>query len=208
MKRARGFTLIELLVVIAIIAILAAILFPVFAKAREKARQSSCQSNLKQISLGTLQYIQDYDERIFHTSCAHMQAIDTEPRNASVWYRVLQPYCKSQQMFVCPSHTAKDSAYYGCSPAWDERPTVATVTRRFDLSYGANHNLGGSAMATWTAPAETLLHFDSTQVLAYDAATDRLTNAARHNDAMNCAYTDGHAKILKKEAATTVRWLP
>ncbi|MGE5532204.1 MAG: prepilin-type N-terminal cleavage/methylation domain-containing protein, partial [Bacteroidota bacterium] len=56
----RGFTLIELLVVIAIIAILAAILFPVFAKAREKARQSSCLSNIKQISLGMLQYAQDY----------------------------------------------------------------------------------------------------------------------------------------------------
>ena len=58
----RGFTLIELLVVIAIIAILAAILFPVFAKAREKARQSSCQSNIKQITLGVLQYSSDYDE--------------------------------------------------------------------------------------------------------------------------------------------------
>ncbi len=60
----RGFTLIELLVVIAIIAILAAILFPVFAKAREKARQSSCLSNMKQIVLGTMQYAQDYDERL------------------------------------------------------------------------------------------------------------------------------------------------
>ena len=60
----RAFTLIELLVVIAIIAILAAILFPVFAKAREKARQSSCLSNTKQLALGMLQYTQDYDERL------------------------------------------------------------------------------------------------------------------------------------------------
>ena len=59
----KGFTLIELLVVIAIIAILAAILFPVFAKAREKARQASCQSNLKQIGLAFVQYTQDYDEK-------------------------------------------------------------------------------------------------------------------------------------------------
>ncbi|MCD6351947.1 MAG: prepilin-type N-terminal cleavage/methylation domain-containing protein, partial [Armatimonadetes bacterium] len=60
----RGFTLIELLVVIGIIAILAAILFPVFARAREKARQASCLSNLKQLALGFLMYIQDYDERL------------------------------------------------------------------------------------------------------------------------------------------------
>src|SRR5512137_1152715 len=63
MPKRRAFTLIELLVVIAIIAILAAILFPVFAKAREKARQSSCQSNLKQIGLAFMQYAQDYDEQ-------------------------------------------------------------------------------------------------------------------------------------------------
>src|SRR5579872_3382588 len=63
-QRRDGFTLIELLVVIAIIAILAAILFPVFAQAREKARSATCQSNQKQITLGVLQYIQDYDERM------------------------------------------------------------------------------------------------------------------------------------------------
>ena len=92
----KGFTLIELLVVIAIIAILAAILFPVFAKAREKARQSSCLSNVKQISLGILQYCQDYDEGF--------PGIYMGP--AGGYYgmtQYLDPYTKSSQIHNCPS---------------------------------------------------------------------------------------------------------
>jgi prepilin-type N-terminal cleavage/methylation domain-containing protein/prepilin-type processing-associated H-X9-DG protein len=88
----RGFTLIELLVVIAIIAILAAILFPVFARARENARRASCQSNLKQIGLGVMQYIQDYDERMPYAS-----------NGAGYWMDTIQPYIKSYQILKCPS---------------------------------------------------------------------------------------------------------
>ncbi|MCD6352263.1 MAG: DUF1559 domain-containing protein, partial [Armatimonadetes bacterium] len=88
----RGFTLIELLVVIAIIAILAAILFPVFAKAREKARQASCMSNLKQIALGLLMYVQDYDGRFM---CIR--------QGPGGWNKNVQPYVKNWQVFVCPS---------------------------------------------------------------------------------------------------------
>ena len=94
-----GFTLIELLVVIAIIAILAAILFPVFARARENARRSSCQSNLKQIGLGIMQYAQDYDERMV------MGASAITPGNDVIWIELLQPYVKSYQVFQCPSNT-------------------------------------------------------------------------------------------------------
>ncbi len=117
----RAFTLIELLVVIAIIAILAAILFPVFGRARENARRSSCQSNLKQIGLGIMQYAQDYDE--------------TYPRGNGTgengtwyqqnWTRDVQPYLKSTQVMRCPSDPA---------PAFNPRMTWAGP----QLSYVSN----------------------------------------------------------------------
>ena len=100
-KASRGFTLIELLVVIAIIAILAAILFPVFAKAREKARQTSCLSNVKQIVLAALQYAQDYDERL----PMHVVASNASP-TWLYWPRAVFPYIKNEQVFECPSDSA------------------------------------------------------------------------------------------------------
>ena len=99
MKRNKGFTLIELLVVIAIIAILAAILFPVFAKAREKARQASCQSNEKQIGLAILQYVQDNDETY---------PVMFTPGNGAgyvSWTEPVYPYVKSVQVYKCPDQT-------------------------------------------------------------------------------------------------------
>jgi len=112
MKNTRqfAFTLIELLVVIAIIAILAAILFPVFARARENARRSSCQSNLKQIGIGVMQYTQDYDEKYL-----------PRENGAGQWRALMQPYVKSTQLFKCPSNTSETtsngiSANYGINP--------------------------------------------------------------------------------------------
>lgn len=102
----KGFTLIELLVVIAIIAILAAILFPVFGRARENARRSSCQSNLKQIGLGILQYTQDYDEK--YPGCfINEPKFGTDALANRVSYaQMIYPYVKSSQIFVCPSDSA------------------------------------------------------------------------------------------------------
>jgi prepilin-type N-terminal cleavage/methylation domain-containing protein len=94
MKTTRGFTLIELLVVIAIIAILAAILFPVFAKAREKARQTACLSNGRQIGTAYMMYAQDYDEMLL-PACVGTGG----PR----WFNLVQPYMKSDRVLVCPS---------------------------------------------------------------------------------------------------------
>ena len=104
-RKKTGFTLIELLVVIAIIAILAAILFPVFARARENARRSSCQSNLKQMGLGMLQYSQDYDEQ----TVPFYLGASVSDVNSVVWYHLVQPYVKSTQIFNCPSVSNKQA---------------------------------------------------------------------------------------------------
>jgi len=118
--RRRGFTLIELLVVIAIIAILAAILFPVFAKAREKARQSSCSSNLKQIALGFRQYIQDYDEK-------GPLADDWNQNPGTNWPSGIAPYLKNTQIFQCPS----DNGW----PSWVETGNGAICSYAVNCYY-------------------------------------------------------------------------
>jgi len=105
MKEFKGFTLIELLVVIAIIAILAAILFPVFAQAREKARQSTCLSNMKQIGLAITMYIEDYDQTY---PTAYRYKNGASSANGYIhWSGATQPYIKNWKIFVCPSHPAK-----------------------------------------------------------------------------------------------------
>ena len=108
--RKSAFTLIELLVVIAIIAILAAILFPVFAQAREKARQTSCLSNQKQLGTALMMYVQDYDETYPQAYYYKNNTATTNGGSAGgyvTWTVMLQPYVKSVQMFVCPSDPSK-----------------------------------------------------------------------------------------------------
>jgi prepilin-type N-terminal cleavage/methylation domain-containing protein len=117
----RGFTLIELLVVIAIIAILAAILFPVFAKAREKARMTSCLSNMKQCALATLMYIQDYDEtfpRVPNVGETYLVPNQPEAKQGWLyWAQMAKPYIKSEKILACPS----DSGLPNLAP-WPSSP--------------------------------------------------------------------------------------
>jgi prepilin-type N-terminal cleavage/methylation domain-containing protein/prepilin-type processing-associated H-X9-DG protein len=143
MRRPRfGFTLIELLVVIAIIAILAAILFPVFAQAREKARQASCLSNMKQIGLGMTMYVQDYDETFPHSPW-NGQAVGTadndygkpDYKTRFAWYWQLYPYIKSRRVWVCPSDPNPKHPLAG----YDAKPDIWGVPT--PNSYGVNMHL-------------------------------------------------------------------
>lgn len=120
-KRKNAFTLIELLVVVAIISILAGILFPVFARAREQARKASCQSNLKQIGLAVMMYVQDYDERY---PMARLYS-------TGYFYDILFPYIKNKQVWVCPSageiQNDSGSRRYSGGYGWNICGTGASV---------------------------------------------------------------------------------
>ncbi len=202
MKR-RAFTLIELLVVIAIIAILAAILFPVFAKAREKARQNSCLSNQKQIGIGMLQYAQDYDERypiywrnVLQTDTS-APGLTYRTSNGSItgnymsWMDFIAPYCKNNQLFKCPSASEREAG--GLGP-----------------SYGYNrnvHNSGGTpnSLGQIVRPAECLLTLDYCTVYSVYANlgeyitfsnSTAVKSVQPHNDGTNVSFADGHSKWL------------
>jgi len=110
--RPSAFTLIELLVVIAIIAILAAILFPVFARARDKARQTSCASNMKQWSLALLQYVQDFDETVPVSGNPNGTFPDGTPVSSVQWYKVIVPYAKNTDIYQCASDPNEDVAWH------------------------------------------------------------------------------------------------
>ena len=159
--RRRGFTLIELLVVIAIIAILAAILFPVFSQAREKARQASCLSNEKQIALGILMYMEDYDE----TFPVNNYWNSTNTINTP-WVQTIYPYVGNGEIFACPD----DDVTMDADAIITGSPDLAYLTQDGvffgpdgqlqPISYDFNDNVSGLTESALTHPADDFLMWD------------------------------------------------
>lgn len=184
-----GFTLIELLVVIAIIAILAAILFPVFAKAREKARQSSCLSNCKQIGIALLAYAQDYDER-FPWHCRFMPG--TPDGGGNDWQGQIAPYCKNTQLFRCPSFTGAGNNGYCAGYAYNLHQPV-----------GPQLGCDLASLGDFPYPSGTLIIGDSDGTKWFgslNTPANTIQHAAipgRHNEGGNFCFVDGHCKWVK-----------
>jgi prepilin-type N-terminal cleavage/methylation domain-containing protein/prepilin-type processing-associated H-X9-DG protein len=220
MRGRSGFTLIELLVVIAIIAILAAILFPVFARAREKARQASCLSNLKQLGLGVLMYAQDYDESwpMAYSLAEGVPAGTSWP--LKTWFMDIQPYVKNWQLLKCPSTASLRTGGYVSAGNTSRRPEVyADYTANNTLlvpSRGAVTN----AMALVTVPAEIFMLHDTAfdarwcgrpavwpgvaancySIPSVDLTPWSLPNYDRHSSGFQATFADGHSKHMKTDA--------
>ena len=197
-EKHKGFTLIELLVVIAIIAILAAILFPVFAQARERARQASCGSNTRQIGMGILMYVQDYDETLAPTAIASANG------DGVLWPDLIAIYLKNKQIQICPSDAKAKNNSFGLNeivfPDLTDPSTIQTAITK---------------LAAFQTPAETVMlgelgtedDFKTDRPDGYKlVAPDYPINddadarpAARHFQRNNLSLMDGHQKSYRLE---------
>ena len=223
-KARSAFTLIELLVVIAIIAILAAILFPVFARARENARRSSCQSNMKQINLGFLQYTQDYDEKWPSGTQSSIQGVG--------WAGATQPYLKSTQILKCPSDSTGDPVAPLVTISYLYNYTIPQLSPSIAALNGPTKTVLLAEVKGFSAAAGNSLETGGTtfsptgngNVIANDGtggltacsttvsyATGNMTgatgacnpNPGRHLEGSNFAFADGHVKFLRGTTVST-----
>jgi prepilin-type N-terminal cleavage/methylation domain-containing protein/prepilin-type processing-associated H-X9-DG protein len=221
----RAFSLIELLVVIAVLSLLSAILLPVFAAAREKARQAQCVSNQRQLAAAFLLYAQDYDDSLPPYG-------DRFPRPSVFWNDLLRPYLRSERVLECPS--------------WPQAGKYANGKDRFVAGrYGVGVNYGAlfrytvyagasrptTSLASLPKPSQTMLAMDSqgsrhvytplfwTMTLDWDHDGVPDTNTGvlsdegpynrgdpfRHGGGLNCAFADGHARWIDAQSWLTNR---
>jgi prepilin-type N-terminal cleavage/methylation domain-containing protein/prepilin-type processing-associated H-X9-DG protein len=211
--RRQGFTLIELLVVIAIIAILAAILFPVFSKAREKARQTTCASNMKQLGLAVLQYVQDYDETYplgvdFHTYVS--------------WADRIYPYVKSTGAYKCPDYSGNVQymamsgripgtpqlpiSYAACCalPSWaggnfGQATIIPNAGVPFATIYSGFGDFDPTILSQIDYPANSIEIIDTANTDNNSAIVWYISDIAleNHTQMSNFLFCDGHVKTMK-----------